>query len=605
MMFQSPSLRGSGRFNIRTSFENRIKACFNPLHCGAVVASTNLVGVSPPRECVSIPFIAGQWSLPATVTVDATEPIPFQSPSLRGSGRFRYGGREAIRNAMFQSPSLRGSGRFWTQDSVLQPPPVRFNPLHCGAVVASAGGSSWLTRSGFVSIPFIAGQWSLRSPPATKRRGGTPFQSPSLRGSGRFVWQGGGASGVAPPFQSPSLRGSGRFSQARREAAARAGFNPLHCGAVVASSLQAVRLSLAWGSFNPLHCGAVVASVCLDEADKAPPRVSIPFIAGQWSLRIHVQEDQDRDQVFQSPSLRGSGRFTPRGARLASDRTCFNPLHCGAVVASRTGPAGREVVPRVSIPFIAGQWSLLQSCPPRRGTTSVSIPFIAGQWSLPVRRPGSDPQRNVSIPFIAGQWSLPKAEARARRDAERVSIPFIAGQWSLLDAAIAAFHVVYVSIPFIAGQWSLPLVEHGDERDVKLVSIPFIAGQWSLLVVAAVALVVAAAFQSPSLRGSGRFTRTEIARSISESVSIPFIAGQWSLRAPVPPPLPPCAGFNPLHCGAVVASFGGGAPHHDASRVSIPFIAGQWSLPSSNSSVHARRRVSIPFIAGQWSLRGA
>ena len=38
------------------------------------------------------------------------------------------------------------------------------------------------------------------------------------------------------------------------------------------------------------------------------------------------------------------------------------------------------------------------------------------------------------------------------------------------------------------------------------------------------------------------------------NVSIPFIAGQWSLRAPTGSnnAAPTC--FNPLHCGAVVAS---------------------------------------------------
>ena len=37
----------------------------------------------------------------------------------------------------------------------------------------------------------------------------------------------------------------------------------------------------------------------------------------------------------------------------------------------------------------------------------VSIPFIAGQWSLPTNKPlGCDGVRPVSIPFIAGQWSL-------------------------------------------------------------------------------------------------------------------------------------------------------------------------------------------------------
>ena len=65
--------------------------------------------------------------------------------------------------------------------------------------------------------------------------------------------------------------------------------------------------------------------------------------------------------MFQSPSLRGSGRFT----QLVSEQ----------VVA----------VSRVSIPFIAGQWSL-------RNKGARSLPIIGG----------------VSIPFIAGQWSLRK-----------------------------------------------------------------------------------------------------------------------------------------------------------------------------------------------------
>ena len=37
----------------------------------------------------------------------------------------------------------------------------------------------------------------------------------------------------------------------------------------------------------------------------------------------------------------------------------------------------------------------------------------------------------VSIPFIAGQWSLLVAHPRVYCLQERVSIPFIAGQWSL------------------------------------------------------------------------------------------------------------------------------------------------------------------------------
>ncbi len=63
------------------------------------------------------------------------------------------------------------------------------------------------------------------------------------------------------------------------------------------------------------------------------PLASIPFIAGQWSLRHQLR-------------------------RL--------PIHH-----------------MVSIPFIAGQWSLLNAIREDFAETyNVSIPFIAGQWTL-------------------------------------------------------------------------------------------------------------------------------------------------------------------------------------------------------------------------------
>ena len=62
---------------------------------------------------------------------------------------------------MFQSPSLRGSGRFAH---------IRFEGCALGDV----------------SIPFIAGQWSLRMDDIIIFVIGDGFQSPSLRGSGRF-----------------------------------------------------------------------------------------------------------------------------------------------------------------------------------------------------------------------------------------------------------------------------------------------------------------------------------------------------------------------------------------------------------------------------------
>ena len=61
----------------------------------------------------------------------------------------------------------------------------------------------------------------------------------------------------------------------------------------------------------------------------------------------------------------------------------------------------------------------------------VSIPFIAGQWSLLIGCRLIPGEKVVSIPFIAGQWSLQQEAASRARAQERVSIPFIAGQWSL------------------------------------------------------------------------------------------------------------------------------------------------------------------------------
>jgi hypothetical protein len=153
-----------------------------------------------------------------------------------------------------------------------------------------------LSERSRVSIPFIAGQWSLP---------GGQLARPCARA----------AAGL---FQSPSLRGSGRFiARSPRPPRRRAGFNPLHCGAVVASwrppREPSSRLG-GGGCFNPLHCGAVVAS----------------------SVAVRSRAGRAGRAEFQSPSLRGSGRFG-----MARE-----PMH-------------RAIARRVSIPFIAGQWSLL------------------------------------------------------------------------------------------------------------------------------------------------------------------------------------------------------------------------------------------------------
>jgi len=162
------------------------------------------------------------------------------------------------------------------------------------------------------------------------------------------------------------------------------------------------------GCFNPLHCGAVVASDAArgirarqrqfqspslrgsgrfrkEAADRERAQeVSIPFIAGQWSLLHALRLSLAWGVKFQSPSLRGSGRFDREPTRVAREAPSFNPLHCGAVVASARA-AGSRASRReeVSIPFIAGQWSLQRAQITRCDDGQhVSIPFIAGQWSL-------------------------------------------------------------------------------------------------------------------------------------------------------------------------------------------------------------------------------
>ena len=157
-----PFIAGQWSLQARARKEAADRERFNPLHCGAVVAS----GTVPQRvhlvHEVSIPFIAGQWSLLVAALAAWRRAAVFQSPSLRGSGRFK--------------PAPRASARTFRS----------FNPLHCGAVVASSA-------------------LSVRS----KR--GVKFQSPSLRGSGRFSPHGGARRWQKRGFQSPSLRGSGRF----------------------------------------------------------------------------------------------------------------------------------------------------------------------------------------------------------------------------------------------------------------------------------------------------------------------------------------------------------------------------------------------------------
>ena len=205
--------------------------------------------------------------------------------------------------------------------------------------------------------------------------------------------------------------------------------------------------------------------------------VSIPFIAGQWSLLLDFLMHGRITGPFQSPSLRGSGRFDKELWEDLEGDIRFNPLHCGAVVASFSGkPCHPSSMPRFN--------------PLHCGAVVASYNRFTGAYHHPL----------VSIPFIAGQWSLHQLESLARLRA-RVSIPFIAGQWSLLKGKE---------------------VNHGNRQDV---SIPFIAGQWSLLMRLQRRGVCTFWFQSPSLRGSGRFENNYSSPSRTNTFQSPSLRG--------------------------------------------------------------------------------
>ena len=383
-VFQSPSLRGSGRFRCSHHFPSRCRECFNPLHCGAVVASKNGIIRDPAPPAVSIPFIAGQWSL------QLGDPPPAEG----GGGSFN----PLHCGAVVASPSQRAPARA----------PDRFNPLHCGAVVASLRGIGRPPTRRRVSIPFIAGQWSLRRSAPLPRRGEGDVSIPFIAGQWSLPKLGDDLSEARVEFQSPSLRGSGRFSQrASQNAISSSRFNPLHCGAVVASfdaeallkRLRHVSIPFIAGQwslpiepstrrpssarFNPLHCGAVVASPHGGARRRKRQRVSIPFIAGQWSLRWARRKRNEYHLCFNPLHC---GAVVASGKEMSTIFVVagFNPLHCGAVVASRRMAGGGARGAGVSIPFIAGQWSLRgRNAPSPILSDNVSIPFIAGQWSLP------------------------------------------------------------------------------------------------------------------------------------------------------------------------------------------------------------------------------
>ena len=310
---------------------------FNPLHCGAVVASRARAlgaGVGPQ---VSIPFIAGQWSLPQVCGA------PHQAWT-----RFNPLHCGAV---VASRPALRGGRRA----------DRRFNPLHCGAVVASLVANNISIEYVQVSIPFTAGQWSLHigSLNATCRDV-ILFQSPSLRGSGRFPRGDVRHPGPNLLFQSPSLRGSGRFAKLwLRNLNEPKGFqSPSLRGSGRFGRMNGCGRS-GTASFNPLHCGAVVAS---GSGGRSTASMS------SW---------------FQSPSLRGSGRFGAGKEKQKMDLAVSIPFTAGQWSLRQRFVLHHIRMRIVSIPFTAGQWSLPYACTGANYSQySVSIPFTAGQWSL-------------------------------------------------------------------------------------------------------------------------------------------------------------------------------------------------------------------------------
>ena len=428
-LFQSPSLRGSGRFECPPRRTAGAGPRFNPLHCGAVVASRGDPGRDARHDPVSIPFIAGQWSLLPIRVLLFVGIIYVSIPFIAGqwSLRTNHPSRQSD-FPLFQSPSLRGSGRFG-RGARRRRGKSSFNPLHCGAVVAShhrcirslttapvsipfiagqwslpgarhGGGrlrhrvsipfiaGQWSLQQSRpccaaprarVSIPFIAGQWSLRAAWRRAQRGPRvsipfiagqwslqargiayaayldEFQSPSLRGSGRFPRHRGRSRRRRLVFQSPSLRGSGRFwKTVTRQWNRLPEFQSPSLRGSGRFTLEELVDKLNDTCFNPLHCGAVVASTGAQRRTARCSHVSIPFIAGQWSLQV-AKSVSERDLVlFQSPSLRGSGRFG--GAIKGGEMTLssFNPLHCGAVVASLYRPPLRDTAAQSFNPLHCG-----------------------------------------------------------------------------------------------------------------------------------------------------------------------------------------------------------------------------------------------------------
>jgi len=179
-------LRGSGRFAVAAG-RGRGRGDLVSIPFIAGQWSLRSVCVSaPPRRRVSIPFIAGQWSLRAGDDRPALRQDPSQSPSLRGSGRFPARGRPSARRVSI--PFIAGQWSLRAASGAADPRPRGLNPLHCGAVVASDRRRTHAAASGAGLNPLHCGAVVASNRFRTRRPTMiSTSQSPSLRGSGRFV----------------------------------------------------------------------------------------------------------------------------------------------------------------------------------------------------------------------------------------------------------------------------------------------------------------------------------------------------------------------------------------------------------------------------------
>ena len=285
-------------------------------------------------------------------------------------------------------------------------------------------------------------------------------------------------------------------------------FNPLHCGAVVASSPPRPGCPPQSGGFNPLHCGAVVASRRRTAERRAGRDVSIPFIAGQWSLPYPVMMCSRAAAWRFNPLHCGAVVASSAGEPSAAEPSGFNPLHCGAVVASGCRRSPQFCWLFCFNPLHCG--AVVASTAPlaeRRGGKEVSIPFIAGQWSLHME------DRNRTFAAHTGFNPLHCGAVVASRLTPRLLLRLPCFNPLHCGAVVASgFHRTHitgrdrVSIPFIAGQWSLQKCLE-DQSRMPFCFNPLHCGA-----------VVASTNQS-MLKGI-------------RDVSIPFIAGQWSLQGP-------------------------------------------------------------------------